>query len=123
MRPVEEALPALEQRLELVAGAAVSREHLDVVPVFGEALLELRDGRLVFRDLRLDPLELRRSLRLGRRLARLCRLALDRCRRGRSVALLALTDVLRPAAVIRVEPAVLDRNGSLGDGVEEGSIV
>ena len=59
LRSLEEPLPALQQRLELVACMPVSREHLDVVPVFGEALLELGDGRLVCRDLCLDPLELR----------------------------------------------------------------
>ena len=40
-----------------------------------------------------------------------------------SVALLALTDVLRPAAVVRVEAEALDCDRSLGDGVEEGAIV
>ena len=69
MCSLEDVFPALEQRLELVAGMPVSREHLDVVPVFGEAQLELGDGRLVFRKLCLDPLELRGSLRLGRGLA------------------------------------------------------
>jgi hypothetical protein len=40
VRPLEEPLPALEQGLELVARVAVSRQHLDIVPVF-------RDGSVL----------------------------------------------------------------------------
>jgi len=37
---------------------AVSRQHLDVVPVFRKAALELAHRAFVFGDLCLDPLEL-----------------------------------------------------------------
>ncbi len=61
MRSLEEPFPALEQSLELVARMSVSRQHLDIVPVFRETPLELGDGRFMFGDLRLDSLELRGS--------------------------------------------------------------
>src|SRR3954470_6850385 len=46
LRPLEGSLPPLQQRLQLVACAAVRGERLDVAPVLGEPLLELRDSRL-----------------------------------------------------------------------------
>ena len=95
MRPLEEELPPLEQSLELLARAAVSREHVDVVPVLCKALLELGDRALAGGDLRLDALELRGSLWLDRRLARLGRgLSLDRGRRRR-LPCLPLPDVFQ----------------------------
>ena len=43
--------------------------------------------------------------------------------RWRGLARLTLADILRPAAVVGVEAAVLDRNRSLGDCVEECAVV
>ena len=58
MRPLEKPLPSLEQILELFASVAMSFERVDVVPVFGQAPLELADGVLVCGDLGFDALEL-----------------------------------------------------------------
>jgi hypothetical protein len=123
LRSLEEPFPALEQGLELVARMSVSRQHLDIVPVFREAPLELGDGRFMFGDLRLDSLELRGTLRPDGLLARLCTLRVRRRGRWRGLASFTLADILRPAAVVGVEPAAFDRNRSLGDCVEERAVV
>src|SRR5687767_11049476 len=51
LRLVEELLPALEQRLQLVALAPVGCDDVDVRPVLGESALELGDSLLACRDL------------------------------------------------------------------------
>ena len=123
MCPLEEPFPALEQALELVARMSVSRQHLDIVPVFRQMPLELGHGRFMLGDLCLDSLELRGSVCRDGLLARLCPLALRRRGRGRSLARFTLPDIFGPAAVVGVEPAVFDRNRSLGDCVEERAVV
>src|SRR5205823_5836364 len=60
---LEELLPALEERLELVAGAAVGGDGVHVRPVVRQPLLEVRDHLLLRLDLRLEPLELARPPR------------------------------------------------------------
>src|SRR5438309_6539672 len=100
---LEQGFPPFEQRPQLVPGAAVRGERLDVAPVLGETALELDDGGFARGDLGFQPLELRRaprrslgsclrgdSLRLALRLRRL---------RG-SAPLVADSDVVGPAAVV-----------------------
>src|SRR5205823_7810183 len=55
---LEQRLPPLEQRLQLVAGSSMGREQVDVAPVVREPALEIGDRLLLARDLRLDPLQL-----------------------------------------------------------------
>src|SRR5438105_10763211 len=57
LRLLEQLLPTLEERGERVAAALVRGQHVDVGPVLGELLLELRHFRLAHGDLGLDPLE------------------------------------------------------------------
>src|SRR5262249_46752550 len=65
IRLLEEGLPALEERLQLVPRLSVGRDQLHVAPpVVGELALELGDGRLPFLDGALHPLELGRPFRL-----------------------------------------------------------
>src|SRR5581483_2628218 len=59
---LEERLPAVEQRLELVACGPVGGEELHVAPVVGELPLEVGDGLLLPGDARLHLLELARLL-------------------------------------------------------------
>src|SRR5439155_18440691 len=122
---LEERLPALEQRLQRVPRALVRRERLDVRPVRGELRLELAHLELARGDVRLDPLELARTLRPRLRRLRRLRLALDlglegdRARRP----LLAAAQHLRPAALVGVQLAVPDRERALGDGIEKRTVV
>src|SRR4029079_17698287 len=112
VRPFEESLPLLEQRLQLVAGAAVLSKRLDVVPVLGELPLELGHGLLARGDLRLDSLELRGALRFRRRhLAHLRRGLRLGCRYCRHSPRLALADVLRPTPLVRGDAVVLRCGG------------
>src|SRR5437016_147492 len=99
------------------------REQLDVVPILGQAVLELGHRAFAVRDLSLDSFELRRPLP---RLWRGWLLLVRRLQVGRTCGrtqLLATTDVLRPAAVVRIEPLVLDGKRPLGNRVEERPVM
>ena len=63
LRLLEQRLPAVEQRLELVARRPVRGEELHVAPVVGELPLELGDRLLLRCDRGLDLLELARAFR------------------------------------------------------------
>src|SRR5438876_4258523 len=98
-------------------------EQLDVVPILGQAVLEFGHGALAGRDLGLDAFE------LGRLLLDLCRRLLllgwsqVGSRTQRRAQLVAPTDVLGPAAVVRIEMSVLDRKGPLNNSVEQRPIM
>ena len=98
-------------------------DDVHVAPVLGELALELGDLDLAGGDLRLHLLELARASRLGRPRLLLLRFR----RRGRlgrcGHALVAAGDVVGPAAVVRADRAVLDRQRAVGDRIEQGAIV
>src|SRR5436190_18670772 len=98
---LEQRLPPLEQRLQLLARAAVLREHVDVTPVGGESALQVGHSIFTGGDFGLQPLELRRPLRLRPRWPRRAffLLAVLRLRRRRR-QLVAPADVVGPAAVV-----------------------
>src|SRR5439155_27103155 len=121
---LEQRLPPLEQRLQLVARTAVGGERLDVAPVLGEPPLELRNVAFASRDLRLEALQFRRALcrRPRRSLRRL--LSLLRFRRFcKSAPLVANADVVGPAAAVGDERSFMDRDRPLCDRVEQGTVV
>src|SRR5438132_6051205 len=91
-------------------------QRLDVAPVLGELRLELGNALLALGDLRFEPLQLRRALRLGARRLRLGALRLLRLRRLGE--LLAAADVVRPAAVVARDRPVLERESAVGDSVD-----
>src|SRR5439155_26589759 len=63
VRLLEQRLPPVEQRLELVAGRTVGRKQLDVTPVLCQTALQGGHRLLLLGDSRLDLLELARPLR------------------------------------------------------------
>ena len=120
------ALPAREQRLQIVAGAPVLRKDVDVRPVLGELLLELRDGRLERRDLVLDPVELGRALRAlaSASSRRTCGFGFSTFGGASSAARSSRmrTYSAQPPSYELIAP-VLDRERALGDRVEERAVV
>src|SRR5579871_6775765 len=118
-RILEELLPSFEQRRQVVPGRSVCGDEVDVRPVPGKLLLELRDALLGPADLSLDDLDRRRfgpSFRPGTLLASLHGLCLLHFR-------LAATQVLGPAAAIGDEPARIDREQPPEDRVEQRAVV
>ena len=93
---LEQPLPAPEELGQLVAGCAMGGEDVHVRPVVGELPLELGDPRLRRRDLRLEPLELRRRPAL-RRAGRACSRLRLRTRASGSAAGAALRSRSRSA--------------------------
>src|SRR5437764_8827 len=127
---LEQLLPALDECRERVAAALVGSEDVDIGPVLGELLLELGDLRLSRRDLRFEPLERRRSLRLRLRLRshrgprrRLRKLGVRRGLGSARLPLLSRAEQLGPPAVVGAQLTVLDRERPLGDRVQESAVV
>src|SRR6185312_4510710 len=115
---LEEQLPALEERREVVAGRAVGGDEVDVRPVLRQPPLELGDVLLAARDLALDEFERAGAVVLFLSLPAF-RLRFRRW--GRFELGPAL--VVGPAARVRDELGAFDREQPPGDGIEQGPVV
>src|SRR2546429_7707116 len=150
---LEQGLPPLEESLQLLACAPVGDEQLDVAPVIRQLAFQLCDRTLALGDLRLDALELGCLLGLRWSLADLhgllvagrgelgsggprrgnlpvppdplpwSALRADGPLRGLPLRGRSTAHVLRPAAVVGVQPPVLDCQGALCHCVEERAVV